>query len=81
MGFSVGNTGYVALGSKDSQLSNCWAYSPTDDNWYQKTDFGGASRISAVAFGLGDYGYVALGSNGSTRYDDLWILEPNADVD
>lgn len=79
--FTIGNTAYVAAGSKDALITNCWAYSPTDDNWYQKTDFAGAGRLSAVAFGLGDYGYISLGANGTTRYDDLWQLDPNADVD
>jgi N-acetylneuraminic acid mutarotase len=79
--FAIGNTGYVALGSKDAVLSNCWAYSPTDDNWYEKTDFAGSGRTSGVGFALGDYGYITLGASGTARFDDLWVLEPTVDAD
>ena len=41
----------------------------------------GAGRTSAVGFGLGNAGYVTLGASGSTRFDDLWTLDPAADVD
>ncbi|MBU6122719.1 Kelch repeat-containing protein [Hymenobacter siberiensis] len=79
--FTIANTSYVTLGSKDTQSLSCWAYSPTDDSWHQKTEFSGAFRTLAAAFGLGDYGYVGLRVGGSIRYDDLWKLEPATDVD
>ena len=83
--FVVGNLGYVTVGSSNGTTyrTDCQAYDPTLDTWTATNPFsftggGGASRNSAVSFGIGNYGYVGTGVNGSTRFDDFWQFDPSA---
>ena len=75
--FTVGNMGYVAVGSLNSAVrTDCYAYDPTLDTWTKMNPFLGAGRTSAVSFGIGNYGYVGTGKSGSTPFDDFWKFDP-----
>ena len=80
--FTVGNFGYVTVGSSGAVRTDCYEYDPTADTWTLKNPFLGVGRNSGVAFGIGDFGYVGLGTSGSSsnspRFDDFWKFAPNA---
>ncbi|TPE44865.1 Kelch repeat-containing protein [Pontibacter mangrovi] len=80
--FSINNKGYVVGGTNSLGasvgLSDVWEYDPTTDTWTQRGNFGGGTRLGAVAFGLNEQGFVGLGSGGSARYKDLWQLKPSS---
>ncbi|MES2565407.1 MAG: kelch repeat-containing protein [Bacteroidota bacterium] len=48
----------------------------TDNNWTQKTDFGGGYRGQSVSFSIGSKGYITLGWTGSVSKTDLWEYDP-----
>lgn len=75
--FTVGQHGFVALGTNGSSLNTCYEYDPAADTWTQKTAFSGAARTFPVGFGLGERGYVGLGLASSLRLDDFWQLAPD----
>lgn len=79
--FSINGKGYLTLGSTSSVTSSTWEYDPVTDLWEPKTNFEGAGRTEAVAFGIGDYGYIATGRSGSYYLDDIWRFEPFANYD
>jgi N-acetylneuraminic acid mutarotase len=74
--FVVGTHGFVAAGSRDGLLTDCWEYDPDADTWTQKTAFAGTARSYPVGFGLIDKGYVGLGLSSTIRLDDFWQLAP-----
>ena len=72
VGFTIGNKGYIATGTRrrtpesimhDSLMRDVWEYDPTADNWTKKADFGGAPRARAVAFVLNKKAYLGSGEN------------------
>lgn len=72
VGFSIGNKGYIATGTRkravlnfvtDSLMRDVWEYDPTADNWTKKADFGGVVRARAVAFVLNKKAYLGSGEN------------------
>lgn len=81
---SLGNYGYVGLGSDGSTYySDFWKYNPTDDSWTQLADFPGEGRGSAVAFAINEDIYVGLGSiyaGGFTYYSDFYKYSPSQDT-
>jgi len=50
------------------------------DVWFQKTDFGGGGRTSAVGFSIGNKGYVGTGINGITHLKDFWEYDPSTNL-
>lgn len=78
--FAINGFGYLTCGSNGN--GDTWQYNPTNDTWLQYFSFttnvpvAGASRISAVGFGIGNYGYVATGNSGNRRLDDCWRFDP-----
>lgn len=79
--FTNGNMAYLATGSTTSAGNKVWEYNPVSDEWTEKTEFEGNSRVSAVAFTVKDKGYVACGNGSSYDYDDIWMLEPDVEQD
>lgn len=80
--FVIAGKGYVLLGTRSTLDATVWEYNPSLDQWDQKTSFEGSVREGAVGFAIGSYGYVCTGRNSTSRYDDLWQFDPNAeDVD
>jgi len=82
VGFSIGNKGYVGLGSDSriNALSDFWEYDPASDTWTRKADFGGGPRYAAVGFSIGDKGYVGTGNFEIFAHKDFWEYDPATDV-
>ncbi|HEY4206764.1 MAG TPA: hypothetical protein VGM31_08130 [Puia sp.] len=80
--FVIGSTAYVGLGyneniggSSNFRLKDFWSFS-SDTGWTQLTDFPGAARSGAAAFGIGDYGYIGTGWDGINRFSDFYRYDP-----
>jgi N-acetylneuraminic acid mutarotase len=54
---------YVALGSYNGNLADCWEYDFTYDLWAQKNNFPGTARVGAVALTLNGRGFLGLGGS------------------
>ena len=73
--FSLGDKGYLAMGSNDYYLNNeWWQYNPATDVWIRKADFPGMARYAAGGFGLNNKCYVGnggvgLGATGPILFD------------
>ena len=74
--FVVDNKGYVATGSNGGLTTTVWEYDPVEDIWEEKTEFDGSRRLDAVGFNVSNRGFVVTGVNGSSRFDDIWELQP-----
>ncbi|HTR27783.1 MAG TPA: kelch repeat-containing protein [Puia sp.] len=70
LGTSIGDKGYVTLGSlNNGDVTFTWEYDFATDLWTEKTPYEGTARTGAVAFSLQNQtrGFVATGLNqGST---------------
>jgi len=72
VGFSIGNKGYIGLGSAGTTFSReFWEWDQAANIWTQKTSFGGDGRSGAVGFSIGNKAYIGTGGNGSL-YKDFW---------
>lgn len=65
--FSIGNKGYIGTGYKGydagtTYYKDFWEYDPDNNNWTQKTDFGGSKRYNAVGSALATRDILALAS-------------------
>jgi N-acetylneuraminic acid mutarotase len=80
--FSVGNKGYIGLGTNGSPLADFWEYDPATNAWTQKANFSGGARTGATGFGIGLKGYVAAGyvASGNQYKNDLWEFDPMANT-
>ncbi|MCD8185426.1 MAG: galactose oxidase [Rikenellaceae bacterium] len=86
VGFSIGNYGYVGLGSTedDEFFSDFYKFDPSGDNgkgtWTKLADdaFPGTARHSAVAFSVNGYGFVGCGSDGS-GLKDFYRFDPSTE--
>ena len=82
VGFSIGDKGYVGLGSDCDYCvtDDFWEYDPGNDTWTRKADFAGGARENAVAFSVGAIGYVGTGDYydyyNSTVFNDFWKFDP-----
>ena len=76
VGFSIGNKGYVGLGSNEDQTKDFWEYNPVDSSWTQKADYNGVSTQNAVGFSIGNKGYVGIGSSGLNLSKEFWEFDP-----
>ena len=54
--FTMGGKGYVTTGSYSGVVKTTWEYTPSSDDWVQRSDFEGSARESACAFSIGNYG-------------------------
>jgi gliding motility-associated-like protein len=80
VGFSIGSKGYIGTGTTEDQnygkLKDFWEYSPENDNWVQKADFGGGARSYATGFSIGTKGYIGCGRlNGEEPTKDFWEFD------
>ncbi|MBK9104240.1 MAG: tail fiber domain-containing protein [Saprospiraceae bacterium] len=75
----IDHKGYVGTGqSATSQFENdFWQYSPIENDWIEKTTYGGSPRKGSAASVVGGIGYVARGElvNGGSG-NDLWKYKP-----
>lgn len=89
VGFSIGNKGFIGTGSEiyscgmpvqcEKDYNDFWEYSPANNTWTKKADFGGVARIQAVGFSIGDKGYI--GTGGRVGYEkDFWEYNPTNDT-
>jgi len=78
-GFSIGNKGYVGIGTDfsavQSQLKDFWEYDPATDSYSQIADYPGGGVNGAGAFSIGDKGYVSCGAGNGNFYNDLWCYD------
>ena len=72
IGFSIGDMGYIGLGTDGSKKKDLWQYNPQTDTWTQKADFGGTAREAAACFTLGRKAYVGCGYDNITWVKDFW---------
>ena len=82
IGFSIGTTGYVGLGtlSTGGKANDFWAYNSVNNTWSQKANFPGAGRYGAVGFSIGNKGYVGLGADSTTGYNDFYEYDPATNI-
>ena len=75
--FSIGSKGYFGTGQPyntvNGKLKDFWEYSPANNTWTQKADFGGGARSYATGFSIGTKGYIGCGNlNGEEQTNDFW---------
>jgi N-acetylneuraminic acid mutarotase len=84
IGFSIGQKGYVGLGSyynvnenKTYYLNDFWEYDPVSNTWSQKANYPGGGRINATGFSIGQKGYVGMGQDYWGHYfSDFYEYNP-----
>ncbi|GAB5475092.1 MAG: kelch repeat-containing protein [Maribacter sp.] len=81
VGFSIGDKGYFATGSRGGTTVTIWEYNPSTDLWEEKTLYEGASREGAIAFYNGTRAFLGLGRTGSLYLDDIREFFPNQEED
>lgn len=74
--FVIDGSAYLTCGESGSIVSSTWKYYPATDLWEEVHEFKGSARTEAVAFSNGERGFVATGKSGTTRFDDIWELNP-----
>jgi N-acetylneuraminic acid mutarotase len=87
VGFSIGDKGYVGLGtdiSTDNKITypkkDLWQYDPATDHWTRKADLPGPERDGAVSFVVNGKAYVGGGAGGTNLYSDFYEYDPVVDV-
>jgi N-acetylneuraminic acid mutarotase len=79
---AVTNDGRVFTGlgfDGTNRLIDFWEYSSEDDAWYNRKDFPGTPRNSAVSFQANNKIFVGLGYDGVNYLKDLWRYDPSSD--
>jgi gliding motility-associated-like protein len=75
-GFSLGNSGYLGLGTKfigSGTVSDIWRYNPNLDTWQQISNFEGGLREMVSGFTIDCKHYVCAGwINDQEQQNDLW---------
>jgi len=72
VGFSIGNKGYIGLGSDGTTFSKeFWEWDQVANVWTQKANFVGDGRSGAVSFSIGNKAYIGTGGDGSLC-NDFW---------
>jgi hypothetical protein len=80
MSFSIGNTGYLGLGSNGNiHYDDFWSYDPVSDAWTQEANFGGVPRGHGVGFSIGNVGYIGTGNEGG-MLNDFWSFYDSTNV-
>ena len=67
VGFAINSIGYLITGTE------CWAYDPIADAWYQSAFFG--FRNEGAGFAIADKGYYVTGSVGADG-NQCWQFSP-----
>jgi N-acetylneuraminic acid mutarotase len=62
VGFSIGNKGYIGLGS-GTDPKDFWEWDQATNTWTQKADFNFGYVNGAVGFSIGNKGYIGTGWN------------------
>jgi len=78
--FTINGKVFLSCGENGSVLSTTWQWNPADDTWALINPLEGSARTGAVSFQLGNRGYVTTGSNSSYRFDDIWELIPDVEI-
>ena len=80
VGFSIGNKGYIGLGTNNeangSGMSDFWEFDPELQIWTQKASFPGGPRYAAVGFSIAQMGYVGAGKNAGVDHNDFYQYNP-----
>jgi N-acetylneuraminic acid mutarotase len=80
VGFTLGDSAYITLGSSSGTNIKCWGYDFKNDLWFRKTSFEirGATigRSNAVGFTVAGKCYVSTGLSGSGELGDLVEWRP-----
>jgi hypothetical protein len=78
-GFSIGNKGYIGLGSAwepgwpvSYYHHDFWEWDQSTNAWTKKADFPGNSVVAAVGFSIGNKGYIGTGGDGFGYCRDFW---------
>ena len=86
IGFSIGDKGYVGLGtdiSSDNKIqylkNDLWQYDPATDKWSRKADLPGEARDGATCFVVNGKAYVGGGAGGTNLYADFYEYNPVLD--
>ena len=76
---SVGNYGYVGLGSnKGTLLQDWWQFDPSGNSWQAVANYPGIPRYGAGAFSLQDLIYVGGGLDGNNQaQSDFYAYNPS----
>ncbi len=76
---SVGNYGYVGLGSnKGTLLQDWWQFDPLGNSWQAVANYPGIPRYGAGAFSLQDLIYVGGGLDGNNQaQSDFYAYNPS----
>lgn len=78
-GFSIGNYGYVGLGTDGSAYyKDIWRYDLDSNSWKKETDLPASKRSAATVFVSDTSVFMGLGWNGSSTYDDLYQYTPSS---
>ena len=78
VGFSIGNKGYIGLGTNDdvNGMSDFWEFDPETQTWTQKANYPGGARYAAIGFSIADMGYVGTGVHANVQYSDFYQFNP-----
>lgn len=83
VGFSIGNKGYVGLGTDDhhTKFKDFWEYDPATNSWTRMADYGGGKTDFPVGFSIGNKGYVGTGSDSNNSYtNSFWEYNPSSNI-
>ncbi|HTA83969.1 MAG TPA: T9SS type A sorting domain-containing protein [Bacteroidia bacterium] len=66
IGFSIGNYGYMGLGTQSGDVNSIsfndfWQFNPSTNSWTKKSNFPGVARICPATFVIGNYAYIVTG--------------------
>lgn len=77
-GFSIGNYGYLGLGTTGiGSLNDFWKYDPINNSWTQMVNFPGAAARYATGFELQNKGYVYTYDTNPSTVSEFWEYNPN----
>jgi len=71
VGFVMGDSAYITLGSNGGYNTKTWGYKFSDDTWFRKTTFEKAGRSNTIGFTVKGQSYVTTGKSSTQDLDDL----------
>ena len=81
VGFSIGNSLYLATQSTNPDQNEFWQYNTTTNTWLRRADFPGGGRFGPVALSIGSRGYLGMGfSLGGGYNNDWWEYDPGSNT-
>ncbi len=72
--FTIGNLGFVGLGTDGGYKKDFWAYNPASDTWSFANNFNGAARRDVAAFVINDTAYVTTGKSVNGTKQDCYKM-------